>query len=989
VVLLFNDITEKKKLQDKIKENELLLRSIIQAEPECVKLIARNGELLEMNKAGLAMIEADDLQQVKGASVYEFVCEPYREEFTRLTGNVFNGTSGMLEFEITGLKGTRRWMETHAVPLKNAEGKIISLLGVSRDITERKQAEEKLRIADQRLASHLNNSPIGVIEWDKDFVIREWSAQAEKIFGWKQEEVLGKHFRDFKMVFEEDAAAVEKLSLDLIEKRTEQYTSINRNYTKDGRVIYCEWFNSVLKDEHGNIQSILSLILDITGQKKNEERLIQLSQAVEQSPASVVITDTRGDIEYVNKKFTDITGYLPQEVIGANPRILKSGYTSTEEYEKLWNVITSGREWYGEFYNRKKDGELYWEAAHISPIMNSENEITGFLAVKEDITEKKKAEEELLNSKKRFQNLVENISGVYWVNDLETYQTLYISPSYEKIWGRKCDDLYKDPADFMQAIHPDDLSIVTTAFEQQSINGKTEIIYRIIRPDGSLRWIFAKTNVVVDSNGRKMEYGYAEDITEIKLAEQSLRESEETFRRLFNESADPVLLLDERGFVDFNRAAISMLGYTSGKEFLYKKPWDISPTQQPDGKLSEKKAQEMIDKALQLGYNRFEWIYIKSDGTEFPVEVMLTPIMLKGRQSFYTVWRDIADRKKAEKKIEEILKRYEILAQATSDTIWDWDIAHNKMVYNYGITSMFGYDIAQVESIPDWWQNNIHPDDIKMVTDRVEEIFKKQETVFQMEFRYRCADGSYKNILDRAIVMYDEKKNPIRMVGAMQDITFQKEKELLINKAIIDAQERERQQMGMELHDNVNQILSASLLYLGMAKNEKKNKNEIFETINQTSGFIKDAITETRRLSHQLAPVSFKDVSLREVVESLAKNMNSQNQWRVSVQFDENHNATVRDDIKINLYRIIQEQLNNISKYARASEVAIIVTTLENKIQLKVIDNGIGFDPKTVKRGIGLENIKRRTEVFSGLLTIISSPGNGCQVVVELPLKNV
>jgi signal transduction histidine kinase len=277
---------------------------------------------------------------------------------------------------------------------------------------------------------------------------------------------------------------------------------------------------------------------------------------------------------------------------------------------------------------------------------------------------------------------------------------------------------------------------------------------------------------------------------------------------------------------------------------------------------------------------------------------------------------------------------------------------------------------------------------MKSVIDTVEEIFQKKEKVFQMEFRYRCADGSYKNILDRAIVMYDENQNPIRMVGAMQDITFQIEKELFINKAIIDAQERERQQIGMELHDNVNQILSASLLYLGMAKNEKKSKNEIFESIEQTSGFIKDAITETRRLSHQLAPASFKNVSLKQVVESLVNNMNSQHQWQVSVQFDEHPDVTVRDDIKINLYRIIQEQLNNISKYARASRVSIAVKHHEKHIHLSVVDDGIGFDPKTVKRGIGLENIKRRTEVFAGTHTIISSPGNGCKLIVEFPLKS-
>src|ERR1035437_10673159 len=143
-----------------------------------------------------------------------------------------------------------------------------------------------------------------------------------------------------------------------------------------------------------------------------------------------------------------------------------------------------------------------------------------------------------------------------------------------------------------------------------------------------------------------MEIG-VNNITERKKAEDAISESEETFRRLFNESADSILLLDDTGFTDCNQSAVSILGYSSSQEVLNKKPWDISPEKQPDGRLSTEKAEAMIAKALQQGYNRFEWVHTKSDGTEFPVEVMLTAIILRGKQSFYTIWRDLSERKKA------------------------------------------------------------------------------------------------------------------------------------------------------------------------------------------------------------------------------------------------------------------------------------------------------------------------------------------------------
>jgi PAS domain S-box-containing protein len=129
--------------------------------------------------------------------------------------------------------------------------------------------------------------------------------------------------------------------------------------------------------------------------KQMEDDLHKLSSAVKQSPSIVIITDTHGNIEYVNPKFTQVTGYTSDEVIGKNPRILKSGKTPPEVYKRLWDTITSGNEWRGEIINKKKNGELYWDATHISPIKNTEGTIKHFVAVMEDISERKRMEEEL------------------------------------------------------------------------------------------------------------------------------------------------------------------------------------------------------------------------------------------------------------------------------------------------------------------------------------------------------------------------------------------------------------------------------------------------------------------------------------------------------------------------------------------------------------------------------------------------------------------
>jgi PAS domain S-box-containing protein len=140
---------------------------------------------------------------------------------------------------------------------------------------------------------------------------------------------------------------------------------------------------------------------DITERKRVENELRKLSRAVEQSPASVIITDTNGNIEYINSKVTEISGYKLEEVIGRNPRIFSSGEKSPIEYKVLWDTIISGKEWYGELHNKKKNGELYWESATISPILNEKGLVTNFIALKEDITERKRMLEELIVAKEK------------------------------------------------------------------------------------------------------------------------------------------------------------------------------------------------------------------------------------------------------------------------------------------------------------------------------------------------------------------------------------------------------------------------------------------------------------------------------------------------------------------------------------------------------------------------------------------------------------
>lgn len=263
------------------------------------------------------------------------------------------------------------------------------------EVKARKEAEIQLKETEEKLKTIINNSLQGMVVVDLEGRIIFINQQAEKLFNRPRHILLG-----------------ETLGIPA-ELNTISELEIPR---KKGEVITVE-MRAVPIIWNSKGAYLISLI-DITERKKMEQELRILYQASEQSPASIVITDVHGNIQYVNAKFEAISGYKREEVIGKNPRILKSGYTSPEEYKKLWQTITSGKEWRGEFHNKRKNGELYWERALISPIFNSAGVITNYVAVKEDITEQKK-QEILLKYQAIYDNLTKIPNRNYALQKIE------------------------------------------------------------------------------------------------------------------------------------------------------------------------------------------------------------------------------------------------------------------------------------------------------------------------------------------------------------------------------------------------------------------------------------------------------------------------------------------------------------------------------------------------------------------------------------------
>jgi nitrogen fixation negative regulator NifL len=210
---------------------------------------------------------------------------------------------------------------------------------------------------------------------------------------------------------------------------------------RDGECRLISWNGTLLFDPQGQVIGLTYIGEDVTEARRSEEQLRKLSRAVEQSPSTVMITNTEGKIEYVNPKFTQLTGYTLEEMRGKNPRTLKSGETTAAEYQRLWRTITAGGEWRGVLHNKKKNGELYWEATCISPIRNAHGEITHFLGVKEDITERIHLEE-------RFRRVVESApNAIVMVN--QEGKIVLVNAQTENLFGYAREELIGQPVEML------------------------------------------------------------------------------------------------------------------------------------------------------------------------------------------------------------------------------------------------------------------------------------------------------------------------------------------------------------------------------------------------------------------------------------------------------------------------------------------------------------------------------------------------------------
>ena len=345
---------------------------------------------------------------------------------------------------------------------------------------------------------------------------------------------------------------------------------------------------------------------------------------------------------------------------------------------------------------------------------------------------------------------------------------------------------------------------------------------------------------------------------------------------------------------------------------------------------------------------------------------------------------------------------YQFVTQVTNDCLWEWDL-HTKELFwiDGGHKRVFGYQIENALIPQSFWENHLHPDDKVRILNRLHRILEEgSDSTWEDEYRFQRADGSYAFVHDRAHIIYDADKVACRMIGATQDITVRKSAEIRlleserklvqerltrkreVTHAVLTAQEKERSEIGKELHDNLNQILGAVKLYIEMAKRDEENREMCLE---KSSGFIVNVIEEIRRISKTLSTPGM-NMGLLDSIKTLLDDLRMVHALKI-----EFHEAGVDEEnldqrLQLTIFRIVQEQLNNILKHAKATCATIHLTRPGNEIILLISDNGNGCTILEEEKGVGIINIRSRVELYHGKVTIVSLPGEGYALKVVLPL---
>ena len=564
-----------------------------------------------------------------------------------------------------------RWLLVNAIPnFRPGESQPFEVFTTFTDITDFKRHENALLEAQQRLEAKkvllqqvVDNLPQHLFWKSRDGTFRGCNDAGAQAFGLHSpDDIIGKSDCDLyanpadgDFFFEQD--------LNVMEKGTPFYHSLCQKQESCGEIKWLDVTKVPLRDAQGNVDGLLVSYEDVTNLSRVEESLRKFKQVVEQSPDTIIITDLDGNIEYVNPAFCHTYGYGAQEVLGHNPRFLKSARTSAGEWCELWDAIRAGQAWKGEFLNLKKDGSPTWQSATVSAIFDESGCITHFLSIQENIDARKLAEEALFNAMQLLQQVLDHIpQQVFWKDLNSVYfggNTSYLATvgmaSAAELKGKTDFDLH--PTDHARKYRKDDRNVM------RHDHPRTHYEEPMLALGGEIRW--AQTSKVPLHNQDNEVIGVLgifEDITERKAMQQKFADTLQQLQTILDNAQVGIAYFQKDKFLWINRRMEEVFGYKR-KEICDKSPELLFPTAENHAQINALSSAVMaqgkpfeIEHILKRKNGRLFWCHMRGVAVD-------SRDLEKG-----SIWilLDIDSRKTAE---QDLLELNNTLAQQVSKEI--------------------------------------------------------------------------------------------------------------------------------------------------------------------------------------------------------------------------------------------------------------------------------------------------------------------------------
>ncbi|KAA3615349.1 MAG: PAS domain S-box protein [Calditrichaeota bacterium] len=716
-------LAKRKQAEDELRKSEERYRGVVEDTPVLIGRFLPGGEITFVNDAYCKYFGKTAAELI-GTNFLQLI--PV-EDRKRVLANIHSLTADSAihthSHRVVSPNGEIRWQRWTNRALFDHQNKVIDYQAIGEDITEQHQAEEALRQSEQKWRSLTEHSPDHIMLLDLEGKIRFINNPVPDLI---IEQIIGKSNLEF-VPPECRQVAVDCFQRVLKNEQPDHYET--KYISSEGATQFFDVRIAPLKDDNEKITGFISTSNDVTERKQVEEALRE-SKAFNEtllntSPDIIYIYDLvwRKNI-YSNKGILNLLGYSRAEIRAMGDNILSRlmhpadfDYYLEKTFPRYQNA-GDGELIEHEYRVKHKDGTWRWLHSKESIFMRQQDGtpqrifgISGDVTQRKHVEQALEASEHLLQESQKVANLGSyelDIPGGIWKS----------SPILNNIYG--IDSNYKkDFKNWLRIVHPDDRDEMQNYFTKNVLTNFESFNkeYRIKKiDDNTERWVLGLGKLQFDDAGHPIKMiGTVQDITERKQSEIALRESENKYRILFEQSADAILIIEGGKFINCNPATVEMLNYPNKNEFLETHPSQLSPAKQPDGRDSFEKANEMMEIAFDKGSHRFEWDHKKKDGEVFPVEVLLTAIPFNGGKFLHVVWRDITERKIVEKAQHESEEKYRVLVENVNQVLL---VAQDGVIkyVNKRIVDLFGYKLESLLGRP--FVEFIHPEDKEEIADR-------------------------------------------------------------------------------------------------------------------------------------------------------------------------------------------------------------------------------------------------------------------------------